>query len=415
MTLILTHISTALRQLARNKGRSVLTMLGIIIGIGSVIFILTAGEIAKNFLLAQISQFGTNVVEVGTVGSFGPFGELEDVSLSEDDVKLIYESSLLPEVEAVSAGSYSTQSLESDGEKATVSIWGDRPEVFPVNNVKAIKGRVFNSAEYQNASRVVVVGERLATDTFNTTNVVGEQVKIGGVFFTIIGVVEDFGGDLVGSLGTEMVFAPISTVRDLFVDPGEADDVTFILIEFAHGTNVESFNSRLEYELLRSHNLLERDEDVFMIMSREQALDIFDTVLLGIQAFISAVAAISLIVGGIGIMNIMLVTVKERTKEIGLRMAIGAKNSSIMSQFLIESVVLTTVGGIAGIVLGLGLSALAVVAVNTFAPDWGVSFVLVPNALIIATAVAVAVGLVFGLYPAVKASKLNPIEALRYE
>ncbi len=150
-------------------------------------------------------------------------------------------------------------------------------------------------------------------------------------------------------------------------------------------------------------------------MSREQALSIFTTILVGIQAFISAVAAISLMVGGIGIMNIMLVTVKERTKEIGLRKAIGAKNASILIQFLVESVVLTTIGGLIGVTLGLSLSGLAVFAANLLQPDWGVQFVVVPSAIILACGVAAIVGLIFGIYPAYKASRLHPIEALRYE
>lgn len=412
MRLLLTHITTALRQLTKNAGRSFLTMLGIIIGIGSVIFIMTVGEVAKNFLLGQLTQFGTNVVEVAPPGTFG-FGGSDEYTLTDDDVEAIENSNLLPEIEAVSAGYTVTKALTYEGSDTTVTIFADRPAVFDVNNLTPIQGRLFTQSEFQNGAKVVVIGEKLSDDTFNG-DAVGEKVKIGDTFFQIIGVVEDLS---VGGFGppAEIIFAPLTTVREAFLDGSELREVSFILAEFAPGTNVDSFTSRLEYVINEHNDLLDTEGTGFLVVSRQQALDIFDSVLLGIQAFVSAVAAISLIVGGIGIMNIMLVTVKERTKEIGLRKAIGATNGSVLAQFLIESVVLTTVGGIIGVLGGLGLSMLAVVVAGSFYPDWNIEFVFVPQALVIATGVAMTVGIIFGLYPAIKASRLHPIEALRYE
>ncbi|HLD21536.1 MAG TPA: ABC transporter permease [Patescibacteria group bacterium] len=411
--MIFTYIGTALRQLAHNKGRSALTMLGIIIGIGSVIFIMTLGEVAKNFLLNQISQFGTNVIEVGLPSSMG-LDSSEDIQLSEDDVDTLYNSSLLPELTAISAGYSASESLEYNGETQTVTVWGDYPEYFDINHLKIVKGRFFNATDVTNASRVVVIDEKLARDVFHSTDVIGTRIKIGGTFLTIIGIMQEmnFGP---GTFGMSMVYSPLSTVKQLYAPSEDMHVVSFLLIEFESGTDTQSFRNRLEYELRRSHDLLNTDEDPFMLFSRDQALSILDTVLVGIQTFVSAVAAISLLVGGIGIMNIMLVTVKERTKEIGLRKAIGAKNNSVLIQFLVESIVLTTVGGVIGIVLGLGLSSASVAIANMFQPDWGIAFVFVPEALIIACGVSITVGLVFGLYPAFKASKLSPIEALRYE
>ena len=415
MSRFLSYITTAWKQLVKNIGRSILTMLGIIIGIGSVIFIMSSGEVAKQFLLGQITQFGTNVLEVAAPGAFGPFGESDEVQLTEADVDALESSDLLPEIEAISAGYTTIETLEHGTESATVSIFSDRPEVFEVNNMVIISGRPFNDADMKRAGRVIVVPESLAEDLYGHTDVIGERVKLGGVFFTIIGLTEALpvGGGFGGS--PEMVYAPITTVKELFADPTERDVLTFMLIEFEQDTDVESFKNRVSFVLREEHDLLDAEEDPFFIMSREQALDIFDNVLLGIQAFISAVAGISLFVGGIGIMNIMLVTVNERTKEIGLRKAIGAPNSSILWQFLIESVVLTTVGGVVGITVGLGLTTAGVAIANVLKPDWGITYVFVPQALIIACAVAVTVGIVFGLYPALKASRLHPIEALRYE
>lgn len=409
------HITTALRQLVKNKGRSVLTMLGIIIGIGSVIFIMTTGQIAKNFLLGQITQFGTNVVEVAVEGSFGPFGKNETVRLTEEDLVAIKLSSLLPEIDAVSAGFTTMQTMEVEGEQENVSVFGDYPDFLEVNNLKVLRGRFFTNADVQSTARVLVMGDKLAEELFPAIDAaVGKQVKIGSVFFKIIGVVEDTSG-FGGGFAPTMVYAPITTVKQLYAEGADRTLLTYMLVEFHVGTNVESFTNRLESLLRQRHHIRNDEESPFTIFSREQFFEIFNNVLLGIQMFISAIAAISLFVGGVGIMNIMLVTVKERTKEIGLRKAIGAKNQSILFQFLVEAVVLTTVGGIIGIATGVGLSFGAVFVVNTLQPDWGVAFTFVPNALFLAVSVAAIVGLIFGLYPAVKASRLSPIEALRYE
>jgi len=186
-------------------------------------------------------------------------------------------------------------------------------------------------------------------------------------------------------------------------------------MEFENGTNTEDFENRITHEMQRLKRVPYDQTDTFDIISRAQFLETFNTILLGIQLFISAVAGISLVVGGIGIMNIMLVTVKERTKEIGLRKAVGANNQSILTQFLVESVVLTTVGGIIGISLGLGLSELVVLILGVVQPTWNVHFIFVPSALILACGVSITIGILFGLYPAIKASRLHPIESLRYE
>lgn len=408
------YVTNAIKQLVKNKGRSTLTMLGIIIGIGSVIFIMSSGEVAKNYLIGQISQFGTNVIELGLASTFGIAGDTnDDVRITKEDVEAIENSALLPELSGISTGKTALETLEWDGERTSLSIYGDRADIFPVNNLDLKAGRFFTDSDVTTAERVVVIGENLADDFFETRDVIGERVKIGGTVFRIIGIAEDLNAGPFS--GGEVVFVPLTTVQQNFFDPSEAQDLDYMLVEFEPGTDVASFKDRLEYVLRSENGILDTDENPFFIVSREEGLEIFNNILLAVQAFVAAVASISLVVGGIGIMNIMLVTVSERTKEIGLRKAIGAKNRSVLTQFLIESVVLTTVGGIIGIVLGLGLTYGAVVAANYFQPTWGITFVWVPSALIVATSVSVVVGLVFGIYPAVRASKLHPIEALRYE
>lgn len=409
------HVRTALRQLTINKGRSLLTMLGIIIGIGSVIFIITVGEVAKQFLISQISQFGTNVLEVSPTGELGPVSGTNSVTLRVSTLEALEESPLLPDLEAIS-GWYGAQgTLEYNGQQEAVSAFGVEREAFTINNFVPVAGRILSDADELQEARVAVIGTQLAETLFDSPEkALRKEVKINAVRFEIVGVLEDvpLGGGFLG----ETVYVPRSTVYREFAPAEDVGTVSVLLVQFAQGTNVASFKERMKVELKRLLYLSDDEVDnAFFMADRASFLDIFNTILIGIQAFVSAVAGISLVVGGIGIMNIMLVTVKERTKEIGLRKAIGANNSSVRTQFLIEAVILTTIGGLIGVAGGLALSFIAVLAANALQPDWGIAFVFVPQAIAIACGVAGVVGLVFGLYPAVKAAKLSPIEALRYE
>lgn len=412
--MLISHIQTAVRQLLANKGKSILTMLGIVIGIGSVILIMTLGEIAKQFLLGQITQFGTNVVEVADQGSFGPFEDTEPIIFTIDDVEALEKSSLLDEIQGISTSYTTATALEYDGISHQVSLWGDRPSVFAVNNLDFLVGRGFSDAEMNRSDRVMVLSQGFAEDVFGTIEQsVGESVTVDGRSFTVLGVVQD--PPLGGPFGSNYVYIPLSTTYAYLAPPEDYNEITFLLIEIDPTADVDQFKDRLVFEIKRIKHLDDEETKRLFVESREQFLAIFDTVLLGIQMFVSAIAAISLFVGGIGIMNIMLVTVKERTKEIGLRKAVGAKNSSILFQFLIEAAVLTTLGGVIGIGIGLGFAELAVIVVNLIQPDWGVTFVFVPSAIMLACGVSIITGFVFGLYPAMKAAKLHPIEALRYE
>lgn len=415
MTNFLSYITVAFQQLVKNKGRSVLTMLGIIIGIGSVIFIITTGEVAKRFLLAQLSQFGTNVIEIAPAGSFtGSTSGLAE--LKAQDVDILQNSDLLPEITAVSGGRTVTTTLTSaDGQAETVTVYGDNPSIFTVNQLDVLAGRLFTQADVASSARSLVMDEVLAKDLYASASAaLGKRVKISGTVFTIIGVVKSISAGPAGFIPVA-VYTPLTTLNAELGAPASHNMIDYLIVEFTPGSDSESIKQRIDFELRQAHNVQNTEGDVFLILSRDQFLSIFNQILLGIQLFISAVAGISLLVGGIGIMNIMLVTVNERTKEIGLRKAIGAKRASIMGQFLTEAAVLTTVGGVVGIVIGLGSVYAAVVAVNIFQPDWGLTFVVVPSAIVLACGVAMVVGIVFGLYPAVKAARLHPVEALRYE
>lgn len=413
--MIINHLQTAIRQLLANKGKSILTMLGIVIGIGSVILIMTLGEISKNFLLGQLTQFGTNVLEVGTSSSVGPFEETDPLVFTLQDIKALEESSLLSDIQGISTAYTITSQLDYDGETYQIFNWGDTAAVFTVNNLELLAGKTFNNVAVDSAERVVVLSQGFSEDVFGSVAAaVGKIVTVNGRPFTVAGVVSDppLGG---GPFGGDYVYMPLTTMYHYIVPAENYNEITFLFVEIDPASDSTNAQDRLVYEIKRIKHLTDADSTKFFVQSREQAVGIFDAVLIGIQMFISAVAAISLFVGGIGIMNIMLVTVKERTKEIGLRKAVGAKNRSILFQFLIEAAVLTTIGGLIGIGLGLGSAYLAVIVVQTIQPTWEISFVLVPSAIVLACAVSITTGFIFGLYPAMKAAKLHPIEALRYE
>lgn len=413
--MFLTHVQSAIKQLLANKGKAFLTMLGIIIGIGSVIMIMTLGEIAKQFLLGQISQFGTNVVEVGINGTIGPFQNEEPLYFNLDDIKQLESSSLLADqIDDISSGYTVGATAEYDSEPYSVSVWGDTPAVFTVNNLELVAGRLFRDNDVDSSNRVMVLSKKFAEDLFTTPHkALNKTISIDGTTFTIIGVVADL--PFSGPFGSNFVFMPLTTVYDYIAPAEERDRISFILVAFKEDTEPTSFQNRLIYEIKRIKQIDQNDDSQFYVANREQFLAIFNNVLIGIQLFVAAIAAISLVVGGIGIMNIMLVTVKERTKEIGLRKAVGAKNRSILMQFLIEAAVLTTIGGLIGIVISLSFCWIAVLIVNAVQPDWNIQFVFVPFAIILACAVSMTTGIVFGLYPAIKAARLHPIEALRYE
>ncbi|EKD76446.1 MAG: hypothetical protein ACD_43C00108G0004 [uncultured bacterium] len=413
--MIISHVQTAIKQLLANKGKTFLTMLGIIMGIGSVIMIMTLGEIAKQFLLGQITQFGTNVVEVAATGDLGPFEQDDAIYFTLDDVQELNDSSLLSDMTGISTTYTLGTTLDYKSENYTISVWGDTELVFSVNNLDIVAGRLFDANAVKRHDRVVVLSQRFAEDTFDSVDqAIGEKVRIDGTSFTIIGVVTDIPMSG-GPFGGNYVYIPLPTVYEYLAPSEDLNKIIFLMVEFDEASDPQSFQNRLVYEIKRIKNLDQADDDKFYVANREQFLAIFDNVLLGIQLFIAAIAGISLVVGGIGIMNIMLVTVKERTKEIGLRKAVGAKNRSILAQFLIEAVVLTTLGGLIGIIISLSGCFAAVMIVNWIQPDWGVKFVVVPSAIIIACAVSMTTGLIFGLYPAIKAARLHPIEALRYE
>ncbi|MFA6027988.1 MAG: ABC transporter permease [Patescibacteria group bacterium] len=409
------NIKTGWHQLMLNKGKSFLTMLGIIIGIFSVIYMMTIGQSVKNFLISQIESIGTNtimvmptsVMEGETVGQ-------KDFSLTMDDVEALRESELASHLEAVSGMVSYTGKATYESAKKTYDVYlsGLHPDGKIVSNYKLIQGRFFTQAEYDQNARVMVLLENDAETLFGDKNAVGQELKVDDKKFTIIGVLEKQ-SSMQPSMGYIQPVVPLTTVQSLFNN--NSKDVTYILAKVDDKNNIPSTVAAMKNILNQRHPTGKGEDAPVEVQSMDSFLSIFNNVLLGIQLFLSLIAAISLLVGGIGIMNIMLMTVKERTKEIGLRKAIGAKRSNILVQFLVESVVITIIGGVIGIIAGIAFSAITVFIVNLAMPDWGVFLSISWIGVILSCTVSILTGILFGLYPAIKASRLSPIEALRYE
>lgn len=402
----------ALRGLLVNKGRSLLTMLGIIIGISSVIIIISVGAGAQSLVTNSLKSFGTNLVGVlpGKVSEkAGPPASLYGIvitTLTYDDAKEIERLLYIKGVSAYSRGigemSYGSRSIDGNFSGITASY----PEV---ENHKVASGRFFTEEEESSATKVAVLGDDIRKSLFPNTNPLGGKIKIKNESFSIIGVMERKGAAAFGTVDNQ-VFVPLATAQKLLLG---VHHLGFMRIQIDTEDHVPVAMDSIRKLLRYRHKITDPADDDFTVLSASQRLETFMAVTNGLSLFLSFIAAISLVVGGIGIMNIMLMTVKERTREIGLRKAIGATPTQIKNQFVVESMVLTGVGGLLGIIIGIVVSFLIAYGAQSMGYLW--DFVVTVPSLVTSFSVSLIVGLIFGLYPARKAARLNPIEALRYE
>lgn len=398
-------LNTALHAITVNKTRSSLTMLGIIIGVASVVLMVSMGSSFQNYILTQIEQVGAKTMAVMPMGldKFG--GNLD--SLTFDDYEAIAK---LPTVEGVAPVVIVARSLKYGKEEQNPMILASYPDIFDNYSFKVRTGRGIEQADDTGGNAVVVLAAKIAEDLFGNVHPIGKRVQIGEQTFTVVGILEPAGSALLSEFD-RIVLMPFGVGRAL---TGQKY-LTYITLRTKSDQSLTKQDITM---LLRERHRINNptndpDKDDFQVQGTEQAAEIVGSVTLGLTIFLALVAAISLLVGGIGIMNIMLVSVTERTREIGLRKAVGARKHDILFQFLIEAVTLTVCGGIIGIFLGVYfgwiLSLIAEKLLGQF------SFVLSIGAIIAAVVMAVGTGLVFGIYPAKKASELSPMEALRYE
>ena len=399
----------ALASLSANKMRSALTILGIVIGVAAVIAMVSVGRGAQNTITDSIQGIGTNLLFVIRGGT-------EDVRnpkpITLGDAEAIADPFQAPSVGAVAPALQGSAEITFGGESTTTSLMGVTPEYAYVRNYQVTEGEFINEEHMLGQASVVLLGPEVAKTLFGRTEgLVGETVRIEGQPFRVLGVLESKGGSGFANVD-DQAFVPFSTAQARLIRRATRDRVDMLIVSAVDAESVPAASEEIA-QILRTRHRTEIGADDFTILTQEDFLDVAGTITNVLTIFLGGIAAISLLVGGIGIMNIMLVSVTERTREIGLRKAVGAHKSDILIQFLTESSVLSLIGGLIGIALGWAIAMIVGQIANAnnapINPTIGLDIVL------IATIFSTAVGLFFGLYPANRAASLEPVEALRYE
>ncbi|MBP8960156.1 MAG: ABC transporter permease [Bacteroidales bacterium] len=397
----------AIRALFRNKMRAFLTMLGIIIGVASVIAMLAIGEGSKRSITEEMSSMGSNLVMImpnfqqrGGVN----LGASSSMALKYSDVTAIRNEAV--HISAVSPTVNSNGQVIYGNKNTQTSIYGVSEEYLDIRKLKIATGRIFDETEVRSMAKICLLGQTVVNNLFGEgVDPVGTTIRIKNLPFEVIGVLEDKGESGMGQDQDDMIIAPYTTVQRRLAA------IDYINGIYCSAVSEEKSAAAIEEvtEILRrTHKLKETEEDDFRVMSQSELIESVSTVTNIMTYLLGAIAGISLLVGGIGIMNIMFVSVTERTREIGLRMSIGGRGKDILLQFLVESMLLSLTGGIFGIIFGYLIAEVAGTLMNS-------TTFITTQSVVLAFAVCFAIGVFFGWYPARKASNLNPIDALRYE
>ncbi|MBF2346219.1 ABC transporter permease [Listeria seeligeri] len=383
------NVKLALKQLLSAKFRTFLTMLGIIIGVFSVILLISIGTAISKNVSTQLGDMGSNLVSV----SFYPNNPTEKFTYKEA-------TNLLEDGEIGSPEVMQTKAVRTNEHTDDVQVTGINDAYANIKNLELARGRFCSEVDVRYAQKVTVIGADVAKSYFKEQNPVGKYMRISGARYLVIGVLKEKGESLFGSADKKL-FIPITSAERLF----KTDSIDLYYIQAKSPNQVPSVVKQVDHKMSR---LFPNDKDAYSVVNQQEALDTFDSITKTLTVGLGAIAGISLLVGGIGIMNIMLVSVSERTREIGIRKAIGARDSDILLQFLIESVVLSLLGGGIGILLGI-FSAQLVTILTDFE-----MIVSIPT-ILLAVVFSMFIGVVFGVVPAHKASKKMPIDALRAE
>ncbi|MCB0163932.1 MAG: ABC transporter permease [Anaerolineae bacterium] len=430
-------MTIALRALTINKLRTILTMLGIIIGVAAVIALVAIGNGVRQSMNEQFTSLGTNLLTISSGqgrggpggGPGGPPGSQEEDTSQADLKEKATEPLTMKDVEALSdaaqashiagiAPTYSVNNLsggviyeqeEADG----VTVTGVTPEYETVRNMSPEYGLFVSQDDVDQRARVAVLGYEVAQTLFgNNISAIGESVRANGISFEVIGVLPESGQGGFGNPDNTML-VPITTAQTRLGNSGAfrgSLKVSNIYVEVDNQDNMDFAEAQVTAVLRERHRLGTEYKNDFNIQNQAQLLEFGDTMATTLTAFLGSIAGVSLLVGGIGVMNIMLVSVTERTREIGIRKAVGAKQRDILTQFLVEAMVLSLFGGFMGIALGYGIAQALPLVVTQLS-----STVVTVNSILLATSFSAAIGLFFGVYPATRAARLRPIEALRYE
>jgi putative ABC transport system permease protein len=420
ITDLLENVRVACDGLTANKMRSTLTMLGVIIGVAAVISLLSIGEGAQTAITEQVTSIGSNLLFV-TPGTYrhGPVQEQGGTAntLTWADAEAIAAPGNVPDAVLVAPEFTQNTQVVFGNANINTKVTGVTPQYVNISKLQVARGRFIEEKDVNGRSNVAVLGYQAARDLFGGFDPLGQKIKVtipggngGRVSLTVIGVMAEYGDSQLVKLD-DMVLAPITTAQTKIFDGRNGRGefiVTMITVMATCEARIEAAQSQINALLLRRHSIGPSEEADFSVMSLTDMLSMLSQLTSILTVFLSAIAAISLLVGGIGIMNIMLVSVTERTREIGTRKAVGARKADVLSQFLLEAMVLSLLGGAIGILLGVGIARLVDLA--------GVmNAVISARSVLLAVGFSLAVGLFFGIYPANRAASLNPIEALRYE
>lgn len=406
MRVLFSAIRISFRAITRSKVRAALTILGILIGVAAVVIVVALGNAVRDQVMGQINTLGANTIYVfpQDTKSSGARTQARARLTEADGVAILREAGSVKAVTPQS--STSAQLLFADKNHST-TVLGIGDAYFQVMAYEVEKGESFTAVDYRTKTKVVILGATVKRELFGETEAIGEYIRIGKYPFRVVGLLKSKGQSPFGEDQDDKVLTPIGTLRARLL-PSAPGRVQILIAQAADDLTVDSATRQINSILRQRHGIAEGDEPDFGVRtqaeirkSNEQAFSILTTIL-------SAIAGISLVVGGIGVMNVMLVSVTERTREIGIRMAIGASQSAILLQFLVEAIVLSLVGGVLGLGVGLGVNAGIARALG-----WALS--VPPAAVVLAVGVSATVGVVFGFLPAHRASRLDPIDALRHE
>jgi len=417
-TQFLKTLNLALTGLKANKTRTALSVLGIVIGVAAVIVIVSVGQGLRVLIVNQINVFGENMMSVQVKVPGSDYGASMQsmvegtviTTLKYDDVEAVRDKKRFPYIKAVSGYSAGVEwATYQEKEKRVMFIASDAYYPKIDGQAKVARGRYFTNEEERGTAKVVVIGSKVAEKFFGEGEAIGRQIKIKKINFKVIGVMADRGMIMTFDYDN-LVYLPLKTTQKLIMGTDHLAEFAMIMEDDRHFAQAKAEISQL---LRERHNIGDPAKDDFEVMSMDQIVEIVNTVTGVISLLLGLLAAISLVVGGVGIMNIMLVVVAERTREIGLRKALGARQKDILNQFVLEAVLISVFGGLVGILFGIVISLITTLAARAYNFEW--PLVISIEAIIISFAAAAAFGIIFGWWPARKAARLNPITALKYE
>lgn len=413
---VIDPIKISYKNLMAAKFRSFLTILGIVIGVASVIIIMAIGQSAQVLILDQVSGIGSNLVGIlpGASDENGPPSAalgIKVTTLKYEDLEALRNGKNVPEISEAAGYVMGTEGLAYKSNNLTASFTGTTASYINVENSEIAEGRFFIKDEENNMSRVAIVGQNIVRDLFDGEDPVGKTFKMKEQKFMVIGVFKEKGGAGFGTASVDSsVFVPLLTAQRLLMG---IDYIALIRAKVKSTDLTPYAIANIKTTLRERHGIDDPTNDDFSVRDQAQAVDMIKKITNVLKYFLLSIGTISLIVGGVGIMNTMLIVVSQRIREVGLRKAVGAKNGDVLMQFLIESSFISFLGGLFGIILGIAISFIAALIMQALGYTW--PFLISWQSIVVAALVSVGIGILFGMYPARKASQVSPMEALRYE